>query len=405
MAGIALEQDAGPHADPVGRVAEQPRYWRRRYFDRRRRAAASPAPARTADHTLVGLDVDLDERGDIGADRRIGLAATGAHARFLRQVDLLLALLDPGPPGTAMAGGAALLAARASGARRLLLLALAAEQHLRQHRPGRAKPGKLRFQRLDPVPRRLHALAQPGVLPGQRFDRGLLAPRSPQRPAQVGIRNGQQLRQRLPDRSKPGKLGLKRLPDCTKFGRLNLQRRLPGLQLPHGPAQPSVLLAERSDRGLLAPRSPQGCTKLSSPVGRQLRQRRPGRAKLGKPRRQFVFLVLGHVQGNAHPVDLAGQGCHRVLLVAQSPQFRNETNDLTVLRFDRLLVGLRTLQCLAQLTDLVLQQPGFRRPSLRHLHGLAQLVDLRERHNRGLPGGLDAGFRKLPLKPRHFRLR
>ena len=152
-----------------------------------------------------------------------------------------------------------------------------------QHRPGRAKPGKLRFQRLDPIPRRLRALAQPGVLPGQRFDRGLLAPRSPQRPAQFGIRNGQRLRQRLPDRSKSGKLGLKRLSDCTKFGRLNLQRRLPPLQLPHGPAQPGVLLAERRDRGLLAPRSPQGCTKLSSLVGRQLRQRRPGRAKLGKP--------------------------------------------------------------------------------------------------------------------------
>ena len=394
VAGIAFEQDAGPHADSVGRVAEQPRHRGRRHFDRRRRAAAGPAPARTADHTLVGLDVDLDERGDIGADRRIGLAATGAHTRLLRRVDLLLALLEPGPSGTAMAWGAALLAARASGARRLLLLALSAEQRLRQHRPGRAKPGKLRFQRLDPIPRRLRALAQPGVLPGQRFDRGLLAPRSPQRPAQFGIRNGQRLRQRLPDRSKPGKLGLKRLSDCTKFGRLNLQRRLPPLQLPHGPAQPGVLLAERRDRGLLAPRSPQGCTKLSSLVGRQLRQRRPDRAKLGKPRLQFVFLGLGHVQSNAQPVALAGQGFHRVLLVAQSPQFRNETNDLAVLRSDRLLVGFRALQILAQLTDLVLQQPGLLRPGLRHLQSLAQLVDLRERHNRGAAWRLRCGIPK-----------
>ena len=53
---------------------------------------------------------------------------------------------------TAMAGGCALLAARASGARRLLLLALAAEQRPRQYRSGRAKPRKLHFQRLDPVP-------------------------------------------------------------------------------------------------------------------------------------------------------------------------------------------------------------------------------------------------------------
>ena len=66
-------------------------------------------------------------------------------------------------------------------------LALAAEQRPRQHCPGRAKPRKLHFQRLDPVPGCLRTLAQPGVLPGQRSDRGLLAPRSPQRPAQLGV--------------------------------------------------------------------------------------------------------------------------------------------------------------------------------------------------------------------------
>ena len=49
------------------------------------------------------------------------------------------------------------------------------------------KPRKLHFQRLDPVSGCLRTLAPPGVLPGQRFDRGLLAPQSPQRPAQLGV--------------------------------------------------------------------------------------------------------------------------------------------------------------------------------------------------------------------------
>ena len=153
---------------------------------------------------------------------------------------------------------------------------LRAVERPRQHRPGRTKPLKLDFERLDPVPRRLRALAQAGVLPGQRLDRSLLAPRPSQSPAEIGVCNGQRLRQRLPDRSKPGKLGLECLPDRAKLGRLNRQRRFPGLQLPHGPAQTAVVLAQRLDRRLLAPRSPQGRAQLSSLVGRQLRQRRPG---------------------------------------------------------------------------------------------------------------------------------
>ena len=235
------------------RPGEQPRHRGRRHFHGRRHALAGPAPARTADHALVGLDLDLDEGGFLGAVRRIGLTAPSADARIRRRVVLFGALIEPGPLGAAVAGRAALLAALAFGARLVLLLALAAVERPRQHRPGRTKPLKLDFQRLDPVPRRLRALAQAGVLPGQRLDRSLLAPRPSQSPAEIGVCNGQRLRQRLPDRPKPGKLGLECLPDRAKLGRLNRQRRFPGLQLPHGPAQTGVALAQRVDRRLLTP--------------------------------------------------------------------------------------------------------------------------------------------------------
>ena len=181
-----------------------------------------------ADHPLVGLDLDLDEGGFLGAVRRIGLPAPSADARIRRRVVLFGSLLEPGPPGAAVAGRAVLLAALTLRARFVLLLALAAVERSRQHRSGRAKPLKLGFQRLDPVPRRLRALAQAGVLPGQRLDRSLLAPRPSQSPAEIGVCNGQRLRQRLPDRPKPGKLGFECLPDRAKFGRQNLQRRFPG---------------------------------------------------------------------------------------------------------------------------------------------------------------------------------
>ena len=197
-AGTVLEQEACPEAGPVERPGEQPRHRGGRHFHGRRRALAGPAPARTADHALVGLDLDLDEGGFLGAVRRIGLPAPAADARIRRRVVLFGALIEPGPLGAAVAGRAALLAALVFRARLVLLLALAAVERPRQHRPGRTKPLKLDFQRLDPVPRRLRALAQAGVLPGQRLDRSLLAPRPSQSPAEIGVCNGQRLRQRLP---------------------------------------------------------------------------------------------------------------------------------------------------------------------------------------------------------------
>ena len=208
QAGIALEQEARPEAGPVKRSAEQARHRRRRHFHGRRRALAGSAPARTADHPLVGLDLDLDEGGFLGAVRRIGLPAPSADARIRRRVVLFGTLREPGPLGAAVAARAALLTALALRARFVLLLALAAVERFRQHCSGRAKPLQLGFQRLDPVPRCLRALAQPGVLPGQGLDRSLLTPRPSQGPAEIGVCNGQRLRQRLPDRAKFGRLNL-----------------------------------------------------------------------------------------------------------------------------------------------------------------------------------------------------
>ena len=87
-AGTVLEQEACPEAGPVERPGEQPRHRGRRHFHGRRRALAGPAPARTADHALVGLDLDLDEGGFLGAVRRIELPAPAADARIRRRVVL-----------------------------------------------------------------------------------------------------------------------------------------------------------------------------------------------------------------------------------------------------------------------------------------------------------------------------
>ena len=99
----------------------------------------------------MGPDLDLYKSGLLGAGRHVAPPATGTRTRIDRRIMLFGAFFEPGPLAAAMAGRAALLAAPTLGARRLLLLALAAEQRLRQHRPGRVKLRELRFQRLDPT--------------------------------------------------------------------------------------------------------------------------------------------------------------------------------------------------------------------------------------------------------------
>ena len=362
---------ARPEGDSVGRAPEQPRHRRRRDLDRRGRALAGPAPARAADHALVGLDLDLDEGRFLDAVRRVGLPALGARARLRRRGVDFGALLESGPLGAAVAGRAALLAALALRARLVLLLALAAEQLPRQHGPGRTQPGKLGFQRLDPAPRSLDGFAQPGILPGQRLDRGLLAPRPAQGPAQLAIHARELLRQRPAGGAKTRKPRVRRLPA--------------GLRRLHGLAQPGVLLAQPGDRGLLASRPAKHIAQVSGLVERHSRQRRPERAELGKPGRQLPPLMLGRIQGQVCPSKLRGQRPDLLALVARSPKLRNMADNLAVLPPDRLPVALLSLHGLAQLEVLGLQRCE---PVLASLGG---------RRRR-----LGKGLRKLIAQARHF---
>ena len=262
-------------------------------------------------------------------------------------------------------------------------------------------------------------------------------------------RGGKGFRATGTDRSKPGKLGpghlLECLPDRAKLGRLNLQRRFPGLQLPHGPAQTAVVLAQRLDRRLLAPRSPQRRAQLSSLVGRQLRQRRPGRPKLGEPGLQLLLTGFGHLQGMAQPETLVGQRPGAGLGVAQYPHLPVEPKGLAGQLLRGLPDALRPLLLLVEARvqpgvllvppDHLLVEPAeFRakrpdglllvrgrlqdgappgrsgpRPGraltgLRCRQGLAQPGVLLAQRPGRIEGRRDAGFRKERLQARHFRL-
>ena len=140
---------------PRGNAVHRPRSWSRRASwgtaatGDTSMGDEGPAPARTADHALVGLW--LDERGASAHS-----PAPAADARI-------------SSVGAAVAGRAALLAALVFRAR--LVLLACGRRALDSTAPS---PNLKLFQRLDPVPRRLRALAQAGVLPGQRLDRSLL---------------------------------------------------------------------------------------------------------------------------------------------------------------------------------------------------------------------------------------
>ena len=138
------------------------------------------------------------------------------------------------------------------------------------------------------------------------------------------------------------------LPDRAKFGRPNLQRRFPGLQLPHGPVQPGILLAQRVERRLLAPRSPQRRAQLSGLVARKLRQRRPGRPELDEPGLQLLLPGLGHLQGMAQPENLVGQRPGTGLAVAQYPHLPMEPKGLAGQLPGGLPDALRPLLLLAE---------------------------------------------------------
>ena len=87
--------DEGRRSEPVGDEQAERTRQRAGYFHGRGWALAAPTPARTVDHAFMGLDVDLDEGGFLGAVRRMGLPAACAGACVRRRVDLFAALLEP----------------------------------------------------------------------------------------------------------------------------------------------------------------------------------------------------------------------------------------------------------------------------------------------------------------------
>ena len=288
-----------------------------------------------------------------------------------------------------------MLAALAPCARLLLLLALAPVEPLRHHRAARAQLGKLGFQRFNPAPRSLRGPVQTGVLPGQRFDRRLLATRAAQASAQLHVHARERRRQCPPGRAKPGNAGLRRLPAGS--------RRL------HRLAQTGVLLAQPLDHGLLTPRPLEHGAQLSSLVEGQLRQRRPGHAQLGNPGLQLLFPAPGQFERVAQPVHLVGQRLGPGLDILQVPQLPMEPQVLAGQLLGALPDGLRPLllavHLLVQLADrfappghLLAQPPVLRAQGLDRDLQLPRLGRgrLRPASSAGMrPGGV---FRGLPIR-------
>ena len=179
MARETLEQHARPHADAVGRAPEQPVRRRRGHFPRRVPAVGAPTPAGAHDAPLVGLHLDLDERGGLlavdtgyGAPQPPHAPPTGAGR--LRCVP--------------RARAAECVHARALRTGRLPPLALLPVQRPGQHRPAGTKVCHLGVQLLDacrhpgPLLRLRPCLPpQSGVLEAQRADRGLARANLPPR--------------------------------------------------------------------------------------------------------------------------------------------------------------------------------------------------------------------------------
>ena len=261
-----------------------------------------------------------------------------------------------------MAGGAALLAALAPGARLLLHLALAPEHRLRQHRPGRAELRKLGFQRLGAAGQRRplglqcpHLGAPPSVLPAQRHDH-IRRPRG-RRPQPV--------------------VALAQPRDGA----------IPGPHQPRGRRAPPVeLLAQRGDLAVvpvrrLAERSAQPVDVLVQPID-----------LVAMPGLDPLLVGVGPPQKVAETVDLAVQESNPALLVFRPPHVLLQPSVLLPQRRDRLLGVPRSPVSRA-------------RPGLRRRRGVAQTGDLHAQgHDRAALARLDAGLRKQLLQPRHFAL-
>ena len=324
-----------------------------------------------------------------------------------------------------MPGRAALLAAPAVRARRLLPLAPAAEDRLRQHGSRRAELDNPGLQARSVGAQRLDLLAQPFVCLAQRLD-GLVPV------AQSSEERGHQ--------RTPVELGLQPLLDCglpqgdfqiadappqhsDEVHLVVVSRQLPALQLgfegqpadcrlevlqllllaaqpaglpvqPTGlPAQGTDFPAQRLDRVLPLARAFQRLAQLGarSPGRRSLcRSFRPAEKRRDLPaqRRELVLLLLRPFQGLAQPGVLPVQG-----------------TDFPAQRLDRVLPGCWS-RCSHERSEVASGRRHDRiLPGLRRLQGFVQPEDLHaQRHDRAALARIDTGLRKQLLQPRHLRL-
>ena len=152
-------------------------------------------------------DLDLDQGRLLGAVGRVRAPATPAHPRIGGQGCAPRCVPQAPARGAAVARRTGLPAPPPPRTRPLLPLARAAGIPLGQRRTRRAKLRQPGFQALDPPPRHPHPLAEPGLLPRQRSDRRLLAPRPAQGLVQLRVRLDAGLVKVL----HPGLAGLQRL--------------------------------------------------------------------------------------------------------------------------------------------------------------------------------------------------
>ena len=143
VAGIALQQETPPEADPIGRIAEQAGNRGRCDLLRSQRTVAGLLPPGAPHFANMCLDLDLDELGFIAPVLHVGRTAAWAEPIFVRWVVGLGLALEVRARRPSMPRLTRLLAAIAGAAALVFSVFLAA----------RAKPGfgMGRVRRAEPL--------------------------------------------------------------------------------------------------------------------------------------------------------------------------------------------------------------------------------------------------------------
>ena len=149
VAGIALQQETPPEADPIGRIAEQSGNRGRCDLLRGQRTVAGLPPPGAPNFSNMCLDLDLDELGFIAPVLHVGRTAAWAEAIFVRWIVGLGLALKVRVQRPSMPRLTRLLAAIAGAARFASAAALVFSVFL----AARAKPrfGMGRVRRAEPL--------------------------------------------------------------------------------------------------------------------------------------------------------------------------------------------------------------------------------------------------------------